>query len=149
MVTRALGLSVCGQALGCLLYYLAYGKLPFLGEAKLQILNGVYSLPETRAPALRQLIRLLLVTRPADRPDIQSVLQHVQSIQAATGLAVRASVGEVLPQSGGLAPVPASLLPAAGVAVEGKSPRQPARSLAQPGPDTLAPTGTPQTTSGF
>ncbi|KAK9816438.1 hypothetical protein WJX72_000236 [[Myrmecia] bisecta] len=65
-------------ALGCLLYFLAYGKLPFAGEAKLQILNGDFSLPESRAPAIRQLIRSLLVTRPADRPDIDAVLQQVE-----------------------------------------------------------------------
>jgi hypothetical protein len=34
------------QALGCLLYRIAYLKLAFDGESKLQILNGNYRIPD-------------------------------------------------------------------------------------------------------
>lgn len=33
------------QALGVLLFFIAYGRLPFDGEAKLQILNGDFRIP--------------------------------------------------------------------------------------------------------
>jgi serine/threonine protein kinase len=33
------------QALGVLLYVLCYGRLPFTGDSKLQIINGRYDLP--------------------------------------------------------------------------------------------------------
>ena len=48
------------QALGCLLYLLVTGKLPFQAEAKLQILNGDYTLPEGGTPGVINLIRDLL-----------------------------------------------------------------------------------------
>lgn len=48
------------QALGCLLYLLVTGKLPFQAEAKLQILNGDYTLPESGNPGVINLIRDLL-----------------------------------------------------------------------------------------
>ena len=51
------------QALGCLLYLLIYGRLPFAAEAKLQILNGDYSLPEGPSVAVVNLIRDLLQAR--------------------------------------------------------------------------------------
>ena len=74
------------QALGCLLFFIAYGKLAFVGEAKLQVLNGDYSMPPRpqRPEALRQLLRCMLTVSPADRPDIDTVLQHLG--QLATNL---------------------------------------------------------------
>ena len=74
------------QALGCLLFFIAYGKLAFVGEAKLQVLNGDYSIPPRpqRPEALRQLLRRMLTVSPADRPDIDTVLQHLG--QLATNL---------------------------------------------------------------
>lgn len=51
------------QALGCLLYLLVTGKLPFQAEAKLQILNGDYTLPESGNPGVINLIRDLLQVR--------------------------------------------------------------------------------------
>ncbi len=51
------------QALGCLLYLLIYGRLPFAAEAKLQILNGDYSLPEGPSVPVVNLIRDLLQAR--------------------------------------------------------------------------------------
>lgn len=67
------------QALGCLLFFIAYGKLAFVGEAKLQVLNGDYSMPPRpqRPEPLRQLLRRMLTVSPADRPDIDTVLQQL------------------------------------------------------------------------
>jgi len=48
------------QALGCLLYLLIYGRLPLAAEAKLQILNGDFSLPEGPSVPVVNLIRDLL-----------------------------------------------------------------------------------------
>lgn len=56
------------QALGCLLYYIMYGKLAFGAEAKLQILNGDFAAPATRPAPMLTLLRELLVTQPAKRP---------------------------------------------------------------------------------
>lgn len=43
------------QALGVLLFVLCFGRLPFAGDSKLQILNGKYDMPPTpsRAPQVR------------------------------------------------------------------------------------------------
>jgi hypothetical protein len=40
------------QALGVLLFVLCFGRLPFAGDSKLQILNGKYEMPAapSRAP---------------------------------------------------------------------------------------------------
>ena len=76
------------QALGCLLFFISYGKLAFVGEAKLQVLNGDYSMPPRpqRPEPLRQLLRHMLTVSPADRPDIDTVLQQLG--QLATNLNV-------------------------------------------------------------
>ena len=71
------------QALGCLLYYLLFGKLAFQAEAKLQILNGDISVPPTRPPPLIALLRELLVVNPAGRPDIIAVLRRLQEVAEA------------------------------------------------------------------
>ena len=70
------------QALGCLLYYLAYGKLAFVGEAKLQVLNGDFTLPPRpqRPQPMKDLIRLMLTVQPADRPNIDTVLSSLGSL---------------------------------------------------------------------
>ena len=67
----ALPLSMLGahaQALGCLLYYLMFNKLAFGPEAKLQILNGDFTVAGSRPPAFVALLRELLVTNPIKRP---------------------------------------------------------------------------------
>ena len=70
-------------ALGVLTYLLAFGRLPFEGEAKLQVLNGRYAMPPPptegaaapapRPPGLLALIRDMLAVSPAARPDIHQV----------------------------------------------------------------------------
>jgi AP2-associated kinase len=58
-------------ALGCLLYRIAYLKLPFDGESKLQILNGNYRIPEAPrySATVTDLIRDMLSASPDKRPD--------------------------------------------------------------------------------
>jgi hypothetical protein len=60
------------QALGCLLYRIAYLKLAFDGESKLQILNGNYRIPDAPrySSAITDLIRDMLIASPEARPDI-------------------------------------------------------------------------------
>ncbi|CAD7705229.1 unnamed protein product [Ostreobium quekettii] len=68
-------------ALGCVLFFLCYGKLPFNGDSKLQILNGNYQMPATRPAPIQSLIQDLLCVDPDHRPDIHTVLQRVSALQ--------------------------------------------------------------------
>ena len=68
------------QALGCLLYFLMFGKLAFQAEAKLQILNGDVIIPPTRPPPLVSLLKELLVVNPMQRPGIVTVLRRLQEV---------------------------------------------------------------------
>ncbi|GMH33332.1 hypothetical protein BSKO_01166 [Bryopsis sp. KO-2023] len=72
-------------ALGCMLYLLCFGKLPFTGDSKLQVLSGKFVMPVTRPAPLRALISNILIVNPDDRPDILGVLHRVE----ATKLAVK------------------------------------------------------------
>lgn len=94
------------QALGCLLYYLAFGKLAFVGEAKLQVLNGDVSLPPRpqRPQPMKDLIRLMLTVQPADRPNIDSVLTALGSL--ATNLKVDTAPPAAAALPGGTRPAP-------------------------------------------
>ena len=64
------------QALGCLLYYLLFSKLAFNPDAKLQILNGEFTVAGNRPPALVALLRELLVVAPARRPGESCMCTH-------------------------------------------------------------------------
>lgn len=70
-------------ALGVLLYLLAWGRLPFEGEAKLQVLNGRYSMPEGRPPALRALIKDCLTVSPRQRPTMEQVVARLEALAPA------------------------------------------------------------------
>lgn len=75
---------VCWQALGCLLYRMAFFKSCFDGESKLQVLNGRYSIPENHkfsAPVIT-LIRDMLAPTPDARPSVLEV-RRVQDLQPA------------------------------------------------------------------
>ena len=60
------------QALGCVLYRIAFLKSAFDGESKLQILNGNYKIPEVPrySAAITGLIRDMLNPSPEARPDV-------------------------------------------------------------------------------
>eukprot|EP00803_Ostreobium_quekettii_P003254 evm.model.scf_876.3 EVM.evm.TU.scf_876.3 scf_876:14273-18197(-) len=68
-------------ALGCVLYFLSYGKLPFSGDSKLQILNGNYQIPPRRPVPICSLIQDLLCVDPDQRPSIRTVVQRVAALQ--------------------------------------------------------------------
>ena len=94
----------CLQALGCLLYYLAYGKLAFVGEAKLQVLNGDFTLsPRPQRPQpMKDLIRLMLTVQPADRPNIDTVLSSLGSMATNLKLDTTAAPSTAAPPPGGI-----------------------------------------------
>lgn len=60
------------QALGCLLYRIAYLKSAFDGESKLQILNCNYRIPESPrySSAITGLIKDMLNVSPEARPSV-------------------------------------------------------------------------------
>lgn len=72
------------QALGCLLYRIAFFKSCFDGESKLQVLNGRYSIPENHkfsAPVIA-LIRDMLAPSPDARPTVLEVRHITESPSA-------------------------------------------------------------------
>lgn len=68
-----IGLKVDVWALGCLCFFLCFGRLPFDGDAKLQILNGQYSIPEHAPGSLKRLLRGMLTVDVGRRWDINMV----------------------------------------------------------------------------
>lgn len=75
-----IGLPVDVWSLGCLLYLLAYGRLPFDGDAKLQILNGTYALPPGRPAAIEHLIQAMLIVDPKARISASHAVQAAESL---------------------------------------------------------------------
>ena len=71
-------------ALGCLLYFLCFGRHPFEDSAKLAILNGNFKIPENDITfdAFHDLIRQMLVVDPSFRPSINQVQEHLGKRQA-------------------------------------------------------------------
>lgn len=65
-------------ALGCTIYCMATGELPFIGDTKndtsLQIINGVYDLPKDLDPTIKVLIQKCLEYYPKDRPTAIELL---------------------------------------------------------------------------
>ena len=74
-------------ALGCLLYFLCFGRHPFEDSAKLAILNGNYKIPENDITfdAFHDLIRQMLVVDPSFRPSINQIQEHLASICSTYG----------------------------------------------------------------
>ena len=65
-------------SLGCLLYLLSYGRLPFDAKNSLQILNVDYSLPKGRKAVIETLIKSMLKNDPKARPSIDAILKTVK-----------------------------------------------------------------------
>ena len=69
--------------LGCVLYTLWFAKHPFQEAQKLAIVNAHYSIPDEKdnriGTKLRDLIRLMLTPNPSKRPDIDKILNLLES----------------------------------------------------------------------
>lgn len=61
-------------SLGCLLYYLCCGSLPFTGESRLEVLAGKTVLPSIISPRFSKIIAEMLEVDPTKRPSIDSVI---------------------------------------------------------------------------
>lgn len=69
-------------ALGCMMYLLCYGSLPFTGESQLEVMAGKSTYPQTRDPAFANIISAMLYVEPERRPDVHAVLTEIEKIQA-------------------------------------------------------------------
>ncbi|CAC5379615.1 GAK [Mytilus coruscus] len=75
-------------ALGCVLYLLCFNVHPFEDSAKLRIINGNYTIPDTdrEYTVFHDLIRSMLQVNPNDRPNITDVLDRLQEVAAARNI---------------------------------------------------------------
>ncbi len=106
-----------------LLYLLCYGRLPFNGDCKLQVLNGEFSLPPGRPSQFMDLIRGLLTVDPRARTDINEVLQRLERLatslpeplaEAAAGRTPPAPANRLSSRQPAATSSPATAAPAAG-----------------------------------
>jgi cyclin G-associated kinase len=69
-------------ALGCVLFLLCFNKHPFEDGAKLRIINGKFQIPATDRDftEFHDLIRLTLNTDPAQRPNINEIMAHLENM---------------------------------------------------------------------
>ena len=76
---RLLILGDISQALGCVLFRIAFTDHPFQDGNNLQILNGVYTIPSSSPYSSRvhALIQACLTPDPAERPSAAAVLQLI------------------------------------------------------------------------
>ncbi|KAM9810849.1 cyclin-G-associated kinase [Neosynchiropus ocellatus] len=90
-------------ALGCILYLLCFKQHPFEDGAKLQIVNGKYSIPQNdvKYTVYHELIRSMLKVNPEDRLSITELVNHLQEIAAARNVNPKSPITELLEQNGG------------------------------------------------
>jgi len=88
-----IGTAVDLWSLGCLLYFIAFGKLPFDGDAKLQILNGKYTVPAGRPEGVALLIADMLVVDPKGRITAAEVASRAASMMEVTTEGNESSIG--------------------------------------------------------
>uniref|UniRef100_A0AAY4BV72 Cyclin-G-associated kinase n=1 Tax=Denticeps clupeoides TaxID=299321 RepID=A0AAY4BV72_9TELE len=90
-------------ALGCILYLLCFKQHPFEEGAKLQIVNGKYSIPQNDAKytVFHDLIRSMLKINPEERLSINEVVNQLQEIAAARNVNPKSPITELLEQNGG------------------------------------------------
>uniref|UniRef100_A0A0S7F287 GAK n=3 Tax=Poeciliopsis prolifica TaxID=188132 RepID=A0A0S7F287_9TELE len=90
-------------ALGCILYLLCFKQHPFEDGAKLQIVNGKYSIPQNDAKytVFHDLIRSMLKVNPDERLSITELVNQLQEIAAARNVNPKSPVTELLEQNGG------------------------------------------------
>uniref|UniRef100_A0AAY4BT80 Cyclin-G-associated kinase n=1 Tax=Denticeps clupeoides TaxID=299321 RepID=A0AAY4BT80_9TELE len=84
-------------ALGCILYLLCFKQHPFEEGAKLQIVNGKYSIPQNDAKytVFHDLIRSMLKINPEERLSINEVVNQLQEIAAARNVNPKSPITEV------------------------------------------------------
>ncbi|XP_061528737.1 cyclin-G-associated kinase [Phycodurus eques] len=90
-------------ALGCILYLLCFKQHPFEEGAKLQIVNGKYSMPQndTKYTVYHDLLRSMLKVNPVDRLSITELVNQLQEIAAARNVNPKSPIIELLEQNGG------------------------------------------------
>ncbi|XP_028269950.1 cyclin-G-associated kinase isoform X3 [Parambassis ranga] len=90
-------------ALGCILYLLCFKQHPFEDGAKLQIVNGKYSIPQndTKYTVYHNLIRSMLKVNPEERLSITELVNQLQEIAAARNVNPKSPITELLEQNGG------------------------------------------------
>ncbi|XP_061880370.1 cyclin-G-associated kinase-like [Entelurus aequoreus] len=90
-------------ALGCILYLLCFKQHPFEEGAKLQIVNGKYSIPQNHAKyaVYHDLIRSMLKVHPEERLSITELVNQLQEIAAARNVNPKSPITELLEQNGG------------------------------------------------
>uniref|UniRef100_H2L7B0 Cyclin-G-associated kinase n=1 Tax=Oryzias latipes TaxID=8090 RepID=H2L7B0_ORYLA len=84
-------------ALGCILYLLCFKQHPFEEGAKLQIVNGKYSIPQNDAKynVYHDLIRAMLKVNPEERLSITELVNQLQEIAAARNVNPKSPVTEL------------------------------------------------------
>ncbi|KAM7017607.1 cyclin-G-associated kinase [Tautogolabrus adspersus] len=90
-------------ALGCILYLLCFKLHPFEEGAKLQIVNGKYSIPQNdvKYTVYHDLIRSMLKVNPEERLSITELVNQLQEIAAARNVNPKSPITELLEQNGG------------------------------------------------
>eukprot|EP00210_Caulerpa_lentillifera_P002159 g2073.t1 len=66
-------------ALGCLLYLLCNGNLPFTEESQLQVMTERVMFPENRTNRFHDLITQMMNLDPSKRPSIETVIELIET----------------------------------------------------------------------